>query len=128
MTMTARVTSGVEEVDRLVSRLPNLHELGIEAHVLIYLSPDIGADEAIAKINSVCARPEFKENFRMVHLHTALGDIDLLADVFCQWTSMPGHETETIGKWVSDVRKLVSDSNGRPVVARTTTAVCMNMH
>lgn len=107
----------------------NMHDLGIEAHVLIYLNPGIAVDDAANAINGVAlgntgAYPG--NDFQLIHLHVALGEIDFMADVFCKWTTPRGKETRVIGEWVSAVRQL-QDRNGRLMVARTSTAVCMNM-
>jgi hypothetical protein len=107
--------------------MPNLHDKGIEAHVFIYSSPGIPLDQATRLINGVKLgrRVDPGHKFSLIHLHTALGEVDFMADVLAEWTDPRGHETRLIGEWVSAVRQL--EIGGRLIVARTSTAVCMNM-
>jgi hypothetical protein len=105
---------------------PNPHDEGIEAHVVINLAPGVGIDEAVERISAVqLGTKDPGHKFDLMHLHVALGAIDLLADVQCKWTQPMGRETYIIGEWVSAVRQLkIGD---KPIVASTSTSVCMNV-
>lgn len=104
---------------------PN-HNTGIEAHVVIKLSPGIDIWQAFNQISAATPTNLHGGVFTLIHLHVAFGEVDFLADVHCSWTNNPGMgwETHVLGDWVNEIRKL--KQGNQFVVASTSTSVCMN--
>lgn len=96
------------------------HRRGIVAHVTISISPGVDIWEAHGAISNE-RKPA---GVRLEELHIGLGEIDMIADVWCGWTNPRGSETRQIGDWVNRIRKL-TDADGRFYVKRTSTLVCM---
>jgi hypothetical protein len=92
---------------------------------MIKLNPSTDIWQAHQLVEAARPSQNFGGRFTIIHLHIALGMIDLMADVHCAWTKPKrGWETHTIGDWVNTIRAL--QIGGRYVVAETSTSVCMN--
>lgn len=107
----------------------NSHATGVAAHVAIYLAPGVDAFEAWRDFEGVTIPPNklpagVADTLTVEKIHISLGEIDMIADLHAAWTNPQGHETELIGKWVSEIRQ--RRIGGVVAVARTSTAVCMS--
>jgi len=102
------------------------HAHGIKAHIMIELNEGIDLDDAWKKITA--AKPAHgkdpKKRFHLINLHVTLGEVDMMADVHCAWTTPRGQETRVIAEWVNSTRQL--KSGGALIVASTSTNVCAN--
>lgn len=97
------------------------HSTGVAAHVAIWLAPGVDVFGAWTAFTGAAV----PANVHVEKIHVTLGEIDMIADVHCAWTTPPGDETRRIGDWVNSIRQLPAGAGQTKYIARTSTLVCM---